>query len=247
RNCQTSKLTDEQWKLLAAEVKRSRVGRGLTRAHWTAALLTKHVRGNFGVTFSQRHCRRLLSRLDATRPSPPAGVARRARFSEDRTAGQKEQAVHQPLNDFSHKRHALARIRRLASSGLPLQPFAYTLFDIVHEAVPYDEASPGLVAYCGQRPRWIVRDFNFELWFGHMQKYLLDANPETSGFRSPSLLPGNPRTVLRHDEMVRPNYYRSEGYNEFFRSMGMHHGLLTLLRDQHRGFLGYYPIFRSEK
>src|SRR5262249_16036802 len=61
RNCQTSKLTDEQWKLLAAEVKRSRVGRGLTRAHWTAALLTKHVRGNFGVTFSQRHCRRLLS------------------------------------------------------------------------------------------------------------------------------------------------------------------------------------------
>ena len=155
--------------------------------------------------------------------------------------------VPQPLNDFAHKRQALARIKRLASSGLPLQPFAYTLFDIVREAVPYDEASPGLVADCGEGPRWIVRDFNFERWFAQMQKYLLHASPEVSGFRSASLLPGNPRTVLRHDEMVRPNYYCSEGYNEFFHSMGMHHGLLTLLRDKHGGFVGYYPIFRSEK
>lgn len=248
RNYQTSKLTDEQWKLVAAAVRRPPVDRGLTQPYWTAALLTKHLRGNLGVAFSQRHCRRLLTRLGATRPSPPAGVARSRRFSEDTIAGHKELAIPQPsLNDFEHKRQARARIKRLASSGLPLQPFVYTLFDIVRDAVPYDEISPGLVAYSGQGPRWIVRDFNFERWFTHMQRYLLDASPEISGFRPPSLLPENPRTVLRHDEIVRPNYYRSEGYNEFFRSMGMHHGLLTLLRDEHRGFLGYYPIFRSEK
>jgi transposase/DNA-binding CsgD family transcriptional regulator len=248
RNYQTSKLTDEQWKLVAAAVRRPPVDRGLIQPYWTAALLTKHLRSNLGIAFSQRHCRRLLTRLGATRPSPPAGVARRRRFSEDPIAGHKELAIPQPsLNDFEHKRQAWARIKRLASSGLPLQPFVYTLFDIVRDAVPYDEASPGLVAYSGKGPRWIVRDFNFERWFNHMQRYLLDASPEISGFRPPSLLPENPRTVLRHDEIVRPNYYRSEGYNEFFRSMGMHHGLLTLLRDQHGGFLGYYPIFRSEK
>jgi transposase/DNA-binding CsgD family transcriptional regulator len=246
RNCQTSKLTDEQWKLLATDLKRPPVVRGLTQAYWTAGLLTKHIRANLGVAFSQRHCRRLLRRLGATRPSPRAGVARRRRFSEDTIADHKELAVPQPLNDFAHKRQAMARIRRLASSGLPLQPFAYTLFDIVRDAVPYDEASPGLVVDCGGGPRWIVRDFDFERWFTHMQKYLLDPSPEVSGFRPASLLPGNPRTVLRHDEIVRPNYYRSEGYNEFFRAMGMHHGLLTLLRDKDGGFLGYYPIFRSE-
>ena len=247
RNCQTSKLTDEQWKLLAADVRRPPVVRGLTQPYWTALLLTKHIRGNLGVAFSQRHCRRLLNRLGATRPSAPADVARRRRSSENTIASHKELAVPEPLNDFAHKREAWARIKRLASSGLPLQPFVYTLFDIVRDAVPYDEASPGLVAYSGQGQRWIVRDFNFERWFTPLQKYLLNASPEVSGFRPPSLLPENPRTVLRHDEIVRPDYYRSEGYNEFFRSMGMHHGLLTLLRDQQGRFLGYYPIFRSEK
>jgi transposase/DNA-binding CsgD family transcriptional regulator len=247
RNCQTSKLTDEQWKLLAADVKRPPVAQGLTHPYWTAALLTQHIRGNLGVAFSRRHCRRLLIRLGATRPSPPADVARGRRFSEDAITGQKESRVPQPPNDFARKRQALARIKRLASSGMPLQPFAYTLFDIVRDAVPNDEASPGLVAHSGEGPRWIVRDFNYERWFPQMQKYLLDPSPEISGFRPPSLLPGNPRTVLRHDEIVRPNYYRSEGYNEFFRWMGMHHGLLILLRDKQGGFLGYYPVFRSEK
>jgi len=247
RNWQRSKLTDQQWKLLAGDIRRPPVVRGLPQPYWTAALLTKHIRGSLGVAFSQRHCRRLLTKLGAARPSPPVDAARRRRFSEDTIAGHRELDVPQPLNDFAHKRQALARIKRLASSGLPLQPFAYTLFDIVREAVPYDEASPGLVADCGEGPRWIVRDFNFERWFAQMQKYLLHASPEVSGFRSASLLPGNPRTVLRHDEMVRPNYYCSEGYNEFFHSMGMHHGLLTLLRDKHGGFVGYYPIFRSEK
>jgi hypothetical protein len=57
-------------------------------------------------------------------------------------------------------------------------------------------------------------------------KDLFDGQPEVSGFRSPSLLPNNPRIVLRHEEIVCPNYYQSEGYNGFFRSMGMHHGLV---------------------
>ena len=39
------------------------------------------------------------------------------------------------------------RVRpRLASSGMPLQPFVYTLSDLVRDAVPYDEASSGLAA-----------------------------------------------------------------------------------------------------
>jgi hypothetical protein len=145
------------------------------------------------------------------------------------------------------KRRALAAIRRLAGSGMPLQPFAYTLFDLVNDAVPHDEASPGLTAASGESSRWIIRDFDYSRWSSEMHRYLLVADSHVSGFRPPSLLPQNPRTVLRHEEIVLPNYYRSEGYNEFFRWMGMHHGLLTLLRDEQSNFLGYYPIFRSEK
>jgi hypothetical protein len=78
-----------------------------------------------------------------------------------------------------------------------------------------------------------------------MRKYLLEAQPEISGIYSPALLPGIHRTVLGHEQIALHNYHRSEGYHEFFRPLGMHHGLLTLLRDEQGGYIGYYPVFRS--
>ncbi|MBV8054772.1 MAG: helix-turn-helix domain-containing protein [Deltaproteobacteria bacterium] len=244
---QTSKLSDEWRTRLAADLQRPPVSLGYAQSHWTAALLLTHIRENYGVTFSLRHCRRLLSALGVAERPASAAARETRRLAESTTAAHQELIVSHPMGDYARKRRALVGIKRLASLGMPLQPFAYTLFDLVHDAVPYDEASPGLAATSNEGSRWIVRDFDYERWFPQVQKYLLDASPEISGFRPPSLLPQNPRTVLRHEEIVCPNYYRSEGYNEFFRSMEMHHGLLTLLRDEHGSFLGYYPIFRSER
>jgi DNA-binding CsgD family transcriptional regulator/PAS domain-containing protein len=117
---------------------------------------------------------------------------------------------------------------------------------LVHDAVPYDEVSPGLTVETRDGARWITRDFDYDRWFPSMQKYVMEATPEITGLNPPSLLPTNPCTVLCHEQIARPGYYHSEGYNEFFRQLGMHHGLLTVLRDDQRRFLGYYPVFRSQ-
>jgi transposase/DNA-binding CsgD family transcriptional regulator len=237
------KLNDDQQAQLAADVRRAPLGFGYRESRWSAALLRRHVCQNYGARFSLRHCRRLLAAhgaKDATFHS-----TRRERQPRQTAADRRGELFPRTLSDSERKRRALARIKRLASSGLPLQPLAYTLFDLVHEAVPYDEASPGLATESLTGPRWIARGFDYDRWFPQMQKYLIEAKPEVSGLRSPSLLPQNPLTVLRHEQIVQPNYYSSEGYNEFFRHMGMHHGILTVLRDEPRNFLGYYPVFRS--
>lgn len=249
-----SKLSTEQRARLASDLGRPPSSQGSPQRCWTAALLMRHLRENYAAIVSLRHCRRLLTIFEVKRPAR-TGVTRTARLSmrtmadhqASTTTDRREVFAPQPLGDYARKRQGLASIKRLASSGMPLQPFAHTLFDLVRGAVPYDEASPGLATYSSEGARWIVRDFDFERWLPYMQKYLIDASPEVSGFNPQSLLPHNPRTVLCHDEIVRPNYYRSEGYNQFFRSMGMHHALLTLLRDSEGRFLGYYPIFRSER
>jgi hypothetical protein len=111
-----------------------------------------------------------------------AGVTRKRRLARSTAAGHQELFAPRPMGDYARKRQALARIRRLASTGMPLQPFAYTLFDLIHDAVPYDEASPGLAATSSEGFRWIVRDFDYERWFPHMQKYLLEAGPRSAAF-----------------------------------------------------------------
>jgi transposase/DNA-binding CsgD family transcriptional regulator len=252
RGSRSSTLSAEQRARLADELKKPPSLAESGPRWWTSALLMRHLRENYAATFSLRHCRRLLTIFEAKCPAPtgigqPARCPGRMPADCEARADLPELFKPRPMGDYAGKRQGLARIKRLASSGMPLQPFAYTLFDLIHDVVPYDEASPGLAACSSQGSRWIIRDFDFERWYPHMQKYLLDASQEVSGFNPPSLLPQNPRTVLRHDEIVRSNYYQSEGYNEFFRAMGMHHAVLTLLRDSEGCFLGYYPIFRSER
>ncbi|MBV8362525.1 MAG: hypothetical protein JO189_32030 [Deltaproteobacteria bacterium] len=243
----SSKLNNRQRLRLASDLKTTPTALGYSQAIWTAALLLRHIRENYAATLSLRHCRRLLTTFGAAKRSVQAAARPKPTLVQRMTEGHQEPIMAQPIGDYARKRQALARIKRLASAGMPLQPFAYTLFDIIHDAVPHDEASPGLTAASGASFRWIIRDFDYSRWFPQMQKYLLNARSEISGFRPPSLLPQNPHTVLRHEEIICPNYYRSEGYNEFFRWMGMHHGLVTLLRDEQGSFLGYYPVFRSEK
>ncbi len=78
-------------------------------------------------------------------------------------------------SDLRNKEIALGRIKRLASSGLPLEPFARTIFELFHDAIAhgYDRAmgvsgdqlqelffasTPEVVAmvpnftYCAERP-----------------------------------------------------------------------------------------------
>jgi transposase/DNA-binding CsgD family transcriptional regulator len=246
RRSTASNLSDEQHQRLAADVGRPPSNFGYALPSWTAALLNRHIQKNYSTSFSLRHCRRLLTTFGLVKHARPITPSPKRKLVQTTIVAQ-ESAAPLFVGEYARKRRALAAVKRLAGSGMPLQPFAFTLFDIINDAVPHDELSPGITAAYGESSRWIIRNFDYSRWFPQMRKYLLVGSPEISGFRPPSLLPYNPRTVLRQEEIVLPNYYRSEGYNEFFRSMGMHHGLLTLLRDEQGVFVGYYPIFRSEK
>jgi transposase len=214
RNCETSKLSDELRVRLAADLEQLPSILGYRQPIWTAALLVRHIRKNYSISFSLRHCRRLLTTFGVTKRAASMPPSPKRKLAQSTIPGHLEPTTLPPGGDYARKRRALAAVRRLAASGMPLQPFAYTLFDLINDAVPHDEASPGLTAAAsGESSRWVIRNFDYSRWCSQMQKYLLLDNPEVSGFRPPSLLPQNPHTVLRHEEIVHPNYYRSEGYN----------------------------------
>jgi DNA-binding CsgD family transcriptional regulator len=202
------------------------------------------VRQSYGVRFTLRHCRRLLSALGLAKTRAVQSSARNRLGRESVAADRRPPFLAPPLSDHERKRRALARIKRLSSSGMSLQPFAYTLFDLVYDGVPYDEATQGLAAASTSGSGWVVRNFDYDRWSPTMDKYLSEAGPGMSCTYSLHLGQIR-RTVVRHEQIARPDYYRSEGYNEFFRPLGMHHGLLTLLRDEQECFVGYYPVFRS--
>jgi transposase/DNA-binding CsgD family transcriptional regulator len=240
----TSKLSADQRERLVADLKRRPASFGYPDRSWSASLLMRHVRQSYGVRFSLRHCRRLLGVLGAAKSRAVRTSTHKRRDSETGAVTRPPSFVPQPPGDYERKRRALARIKRLASSGLSLRPFAYTLFDLVHDGVPYDEVSQALAAASTNGSGWVVRNFDYDSWSPTMEKHLSEAGPEMS-CTYPLHLGRIRRTVLRHEQIARPDYHRSEAYNEFFRPLGMHHGLLTLLRDEQGRFVGYFPVFRS--
>jgi transposase len=237
---QRTRLVDDLKRRLENDTEKGGVG-------WSGTVLMRHILQNYGVRFSARHCRRFLTHLRVAKPHLPPPTLQKQQRSETSADYDTARFSPRPLSDSERKRRALAGIKRLASSGLPLQAFAYTLFDLVHDAVPYDEISPGLTVETKGGASWITRNFDYARWFPSMEKYVLEGTPEINGLNPSSLLQWNPSTVLCHEQMARPDYHQSEGYNEFFRPLGMHHGVLTVLRDHQRRFLGSYPVFRSEK
>ena len=143
-NSHPSKLSKQQRLQLAATLKQPPASLGHGSLHWTAAVLRRYIQETFAVRFSLRHCRRLLA------PHRPSQAHRsvESHSTERRTdrifeVGQRMPAT-LPVADFRRKLRAMASIKRLASSGIPLQPFVYTLFDVVNDAIPFDEVSPGM-------------------------------------------------------------------------------------------------------
>src|SRR6266481_6585034 len=62
------------------------------------------------------------STSSASRPVPPPRPCSRA--------------TPMTLSDSRNKARALGRIKRLASSGLPLEPFVRSIFELINDAVP---------------------------------------------------------------------------------------------------------------
>ena len=144
---------------------------------------------------------------------------------------------------------ALQRIKRLASSGLRVEPLVRLIFENVELAVPH---SP-------------YKSFNFvngdfiESAFYNTPEIFSIASPFRHFYiESPSNLSGSKvrfdahtlrkvlpgKAVWHQEELALPDFYRTDGYNVVFRPVGWDHLLVYTLAEAGE-YLGYYPIWRT--
>jgi len=148
------------------------------------------------------------------------------RCAIDASSAQEE--VLMTIGDMRRKELALGRIKRLASSGLPLEPFARAVHELVNDGVPHSPnrvilagGSDHVDAYIGSTP-------GIAAAVPLYHQYFVDAPPEVSGMRFSYdsyvlkwVLPS--RIIWPQEELALPNLYRAEGYNTVYRPLGWHH------------------------
>ncbi|HUN58415.1 MAG TPA: helix-turn-helix transcriptional regulator [Candidatus Binataceae bacterium] len=150
-------------------------------------------------------------------------------------------------SDARNKEVALARIKRLASSGLPLEPFVRTLFVLINDAIPN---SPNQAFYTGsdRSDAYICDTPEVNQKVPLHERYFVDAPPAVSGARF-RLDVATMRQLFKtkiiwvHEEIMQPNSHRFEGFNAVTRPVGFHHCLMILFQES-GDLAGCYPIWR---
>jgi DNA-binding CsgD family transcriptional regulator len=152
------------------------------------------------------------------------------------------------LGDMRRKELALGRIKRLASSGLSLEPFVRSVFDLINDGVPN---SPNRSFHVGNErsDAYICSTPDMSGIAPPHNHYFIDSPPEVSGARfriDLQTIQGlfTTKTIWQQDEVFRPNVYRAEGFNETYRPLGWHHTVGVIFHEG-RKYVGYYGIWRS--
>jgi DNA-binding CsgD family transcriptional regulator len=153
------------------------------------------------------------------------------------------------LSDSRNKARALSRIKRLASSGLPMDPFVRGVFEAVNDGVPH---SPNRVILAGGGDRidaYVGSTEEIARAAPLFHKYFVDSPPQLCGIKFPydadalrNVLPS--RVIWTQADLALENLYRAEGYNVVYRPLGWHH-LVQVVFQESGEFLGYYPVWRS--
>jgi len=152
-------------------------------------------------------------------------------------------------SDARNKERALSRIRQLSSAGLPVEPFARAVLDLINDGVPN---SPNRVllaggddridAYVGSTPEIVTATPLYRHFF-------VDSPPEVGGIKvqydAEALKSFLPKQVIwRQEEIALPHFYRADGYNQVYRPLGWDH-VLQVVYEENGKFLGYCPIWRT--
>lgn len=152
------------------------------------------------------------------------------------------------LGDMRRKELALGRLKRLASSGLPLEPFVEAVFELVNDAVP-NSPNRSFLASVDRSDAYICNTPELQKIVPLHSHYFVDSSPEISGARFKLdlntlkyVLPS--RTIWLQHEAFGPNVYRAEGFNETYRPLGWHHTVGVIFHEAHK-YVGYYGIWRS--
>jgi len=152
-------------------------------------------------------------------------------------------------SDVRNKETALARIKRLASSGLPLEPFARAVLDELHVAIPYSPNRPMVIAGANGTDIFVCPSSDLIALLPAYQHYFLE-HPALSGARfgqdGRTLRRVLPRqTVWRHEEMAHPDILKRDGFNAVMRPARWHHLVEVAFIDEGE-YAGYAPLWRSE-
>jgi DNA-binding CsgD family transcriptional regulator len=153
------------------------------------------------------------------------------------------------IADIRRKELALGRIKRLASSGLALEPFVHSVFELINDAVPN---SPNRSFHAGVKrsDAFIFSNVETERIINPLHdRFYVEAPPEISGVRFRMNIPtvrqlSCSKVTWKHEEITLPNFHRTEGFNTVFRPAGYHHFLLALFQEGGE-FVGYYPIWHG--
>jgi DNA-binding CsgD family transcriptional regulator len=152
------------------------------------------------------------------------------------------------FGDMRRKELALSRIKRLASSGLPLEPLVRSVFDRVNDAIP---SSPHRAIHVGgeRADAYICATPETESIIPLHNRYFVESPPRVSGTRFRidlntllNILPT--KTIWQQHDSFETNFHRAEGFNEAYRPLGWHH-ILSVIFQEVGSYVGYYGIWRS--
>lgn len=241
----SARLGPELLTQLGEDIKRDPQALGYTQIRWTGPLLSRHIRRSFGLRVGDRQCVRILHQLGATcgcDPSKPTTDSPRRELAFGGVEPSAGKYSHR-LSDKQLKERAIQRIRRLASSGLPLVPFASTLFDLTSDAVRQAEGIRGICVDVHRRS-WFFRGLDYLKWEPAIRKYAMEDDPAESGIvpqagRDPAIT-----TTLSFEQMVFPDFHKLPGYHELYRHLNAHHFIGAILGQGDA--LGIYTLWRSQ-
>jgi DNA-binding CsgD family transcriptional regulator len=249
RNRNYARLSPEQRARIKAEITRSPEVLGYARTAWSGKLLSTHLRSRHGIRLSERQSRRLL-RMFGVAPGPrrrnpfPARPSDTVTICPDTPAFNGSAPSLSPIGKTRLQGLVLRKIRRLASSGLPLHPFVLTLFDLIAEAIPAGDAARAIQIEPRSNSSWVFANLDQSKWVPIFADLAREHDPSAwPGFRPRDKL-DQTRQVFALEEFTQPDYRSSAVYNDFLRPLKLEHGLLVQLAAQGQ-LVGYYPLYRS--
>lgn len=145
----------------------------------------------------------------------------------------------------------MRKLKRLATSGLPLEPYVRALFDVIHEAVPGGAYKP-FFPDPANRPLALIQNFPapYSVIMA-LRNYWLTSESTSQlsglsiGFDSQRLRRGFlSKTVWPLEQFMTPHFYRSDGFNECCRPLNHHHCICVSYYENGEA-VGFYPLWRE--
>lgn len=154
------------------------------------------------------------------------------------------------FSDVRNKEVALRKIKRVASSGLPLEPFVMALFQLVDDAIPNASNKGFLSDPIANPAAGIANSRAVYEAVAPYDEYFVRADSNQSGVRAPLDGPHiatvySAKTIWRMEEFALPWFHRADAYNNVWRPIDWHHVMVVVFREGNET-CGVYPIWRSE-